>query len=60
MLVASLGCMIMIVSLVFSTFTQQFVVYEVLVPVDAAPLGNIPRSESWLTEDDVYDCKYGL
>lgn len=48
----------MIVSLTFSTFTQQLVVYEVLVPVDAVPLGNIPRSENWNTEEDVFDCKH--
>ena len=47
----------MIVSLTFSTFTQQLVVYEVIVPIDAVPLGKIPRAESWDIEDDAFDSK---
>lgn len=41
------GCMITILSLVFSTFTQQLISIE-LVPMsnDTSP-GNIPRSETY-------------
>lgn len=45
-MVAMCGCLIMIVSLVFSTFVQQLVAYEILLARQSEPLGNIPRSEN--------------
>lgn len=46
-MVAVSGCLIMIVSLVFSTFVQQLVAYEIMLARQSEPLGNIPRSENW-------------
>lgn len=46
------GCMITILSLAYSTFTQQLV-NLVLLPVSGenASLGNLPRCESWEAYD---------
>lgn len=39
----------MILSLGFGTFIQQLIAYEVMSARDAVGLGNIPRSEEWVT-----------
>jgi hypothetical protein len=46
------SCLIMIISLGTSTFTQQLVAYNALVPASAGPSlapGNLPRSEEWVS-----------
>ena len=41
----------MIVSLAFGTFVQQLITYEVMAARQSEKLGNIPRSEEWVTQE---------
>lgn len=61
-LFTSLGCLVTILSLLYSTFTQQLITLE-LAPsfLNATAPGNLPRSETWAqwggTEFDALSCK---
>lgn len=46
-MVAVSGCLVMVVSLVFSTFVQKLVACEILLARQLEPLGNVLRSENW-------------
>ena len=41
----------MIISLAFGTFVQQLITYEVMAARQSEKLGNIPRSEEWVTQE---------
>lgn len=48
-------CALSLLSLLFSTFTQQLISLEVLPAKTQAPLASIPRSEEWAQYTGAWD-----